>query len=148
VVGVGEVLRGSDAAVMRLWECWRGLLRHGLPVARVLSPERRALLDRALGEWGFDEDALLLAIEGCAASAWCMGRNRSQRRFDDLGWILETAERIERLAAEGMLFRAWVAREAVDAAAQSADDWQPKSEDTAARLAAVRAAVLRRMGAR
>lgn len=134
-----------DAVVVRVWDYWRGVLRQGMPVARALSPDRRQAIWLALTEWGFDEDTLRQAVEGCAASRWCMGQNRVGRRFDDLGWILASAERIERLAAEGQQFRVWMQREATRPAEASAE-WEPKSAEMAERMATVRAALQRRIG--
>lgn len=143
-VGCGGVVE-VDAVVVRVWDYWRGILRQGMPVARALSPDRRQAIFLALTDWGFDEDTLRQAVEGCAASRWCMGQNRVGRRFDDLGWILASAERIERLAAEGQQFRVWMKRDAARPAAASAE-WEPKSAEMAERMATVRAALQRRIG--
>jgi hypothetical protein len=134
-----------EAVVLRVWDYWRGVLRQGMPVARVLSSDRRQAITLALTDWGFDEDTLRLAVEGCAASRWCMGQNRVGRRFDDLGWILASAERIEKLAAEGQQFRVWMEREAARPAAGPAQ-WEPKSAEMVERMATVRAALKRRIG--
>lgn len=136
-----------DAVVLRVWDYWRGVLRQGMPVARALSPDRRQAIFLALTDWGFDEDTLRQAVEGCAASRWCMGQNKVGRRFDDLGWILASAERIERLAAEGQQFRVWMQREAARAASDG-DGWEPKSPEMVERMAAVRAALKLRIGGR
>ncbi len=148
VVEVAADVVVMGPVVVRVWEYWRGLLREGLPVARALSAERRRVIETALTDWGFDEETLRLALEGCAGSAWCMGRNRAGRRFDDLGWLFASAERIERLAAEGQQFRAWMQREATTQEAAPSPEWEPKSAEMQARLAAVRAAAQRRIGGR
>lgn len=103
----------DDGAVdveLRVFEAWRELLRHGVPTARTLSPQRRALLSSSSSS--FDVEVMLLAVEGCAASAWCQGRNRTGQRFDSLEWIFGGGEaRVERLAELGLKARRMLAEQ-------------------------------------
>lgn len=78
------------------------------------GPGRRKAVERALGL--YDLETLMLAIEGCAASAWHAGDNDRNRPFDDLELILRDEPHIERFAADGERLR-----ERADAAAREAD---------------------------
>lgn len=75
----------------------------------VLGPTRRRSIERALTL--YDEESLLLAIEGCAASAWHAGQNDRGRAFDDLELILRDEAHIERFAADGEALRERAERE-------------------------------------
>lgn len=68
-----------------------------------LGPARRKVIDRALGL--YDEDTLLLAVEGCAASAWHAGDNDRARAFNDIELILRDEAHVERFAADGEALR-------------------------------------------
>ena len=74
-----------------------------------LGPARRRVIDRALGL--YDEDTLLLAIEGCAASAWHAGQNDRGRAFNDIELILRDESHVERFAADGEALRERAERE-------------------------------------
>lgn len=95
---------GGDAVVQRLFDAWRALHRHGRQVQPLLTQSRRAAVHMAMA-WGYGEEALALALEGCAASAFCQYGNRTGHALDELVWIFGTAERIERLANEGAALR-------------------------------------------
>lgn len=75
-----------------------------------LGPARRKVIERALGL--YDEATLMLAIEGCAASAWHAGENDRGRSFDDIELILRDEAHVERFAAEGEALRDRVRRRA------------------------------------
>jgi hypothetical protein len=68
-----------------------------------LGPARRKVIDRALVL--YDEDTLLLAVEGCAASAWHAGDNDRGRPFNDIELILRDEAHVERFAADGEALR-------------------------------------------
>lgn len=74
-----------------------------------LGPARRRVIERALGL--YDEDTLLLAIEGCAASAWHAGQNDRGRAFNDIELILRDESHVERFAADGEALRERAERE-------------------------------------
>jgi len=96
----------------QVFEHWRGLLRHGRVVARVMSREREACVVGLL-RLGYDVDALQMAVEGCAASPFCGGHNRTGQVFDDLEWIMANEARVERLAEIGKRARDAYARQRV-----------------------------------
>lgn len=92
----------ARTAVERVFGHWVFML--GKSVARTaLGPLRRRAIERALEL--YDEDVLLLAIEGCAASAWHAGDNDRRRAFDDLSLILRDEEHVERFAEMGQRLR-------------------------------------------
>lgn len=72
-----------------------------------LGPTRRKALGKALAL--YDEDTLMLAIEGCAASAFHRGDNDRQTEYCDLELILRDEAHIERFAADGERLRERVA---------------------------------------
>lgn len=85
-------------ACERVFDHWVYML--GKNAARtVLGPGRRRVIERALAL--YDEDTLMLAIEGCAASAWHAGQNDRGRPFNDLELILRDEPHVERFLADG-----------------------------------------------
>ena len=125
-----------DGEVQRVWEHWKFMLREGRVVARQLSAQRRVVVERACGWYGVG--VLELAVEGCAASPFCQGKNRSGVVFDDIAWIFDNEQRIERLAEEGRRARAeYEARQATDNDGRGTAHESP-SPEVAARLADMR----------
>lgn len=87
----------------KVFEHWVWML--GKPPNRTaFGPSRRKTVDRALEL--YDADTLMLAIEGCAASAWHNGENDRRRPFNDIELILRDEPHIERFAEEGEALRA------------------------------------------
>lgn len=89
-------------AVERVFEHWVFML-HKHPRRTALGPTRRRAIERALAL--YDEEVLLLAVEGCAASAWHAGENDRGRAFDDLELILRDEPHVERFAEAGERLR-------------------------------------------
>lgn len=88
--------------VERVFDHWVFMLgKH--PRRTALGPLRRRAIERMLAL--YDEDVLLLAIEGCAASAWHAGENDRGRAFDDLELILRDEPHVERFAEAGQRLR-------------------------------------------
>ena len=96
-----------------------------------LGPTRRKAIEKMLAL--YDEDTLLLAVEGCAASAWHAGDNDRGRAFDDLELILRDEAHVERFAANGDALRERVRRRA-----EAADKVVPIAVPDADALAAAR----------
>lgn len=113
-----------------------------------MSDERRAVLHRARVVMGFDVATMLLAVEGCAASAFCRRTNRTGAPLDDLAWIFGTEARVERLAAEGMRAREEMEAAQRKAAQPAASPPVPCPEEVRSRLADMRAFFNRRSGVR
>lgn len=101
---------GAVDVALHVFDVWRELLRHGVPAARALSRERRALLESSSS--AFDVEVMVLAVEGCAASAFCQGSNRTGATFDSLEWIFGGGDaRVERLAGLGLKARKMIAQQ-------------------------------------
>lgn len=95
-------LPNTSAAVERVFAHWVFMLGKN-PKRCALGPDRRKVISRALAL--YDEDAVLLAIEGCAASAWHRGENDRGGEYTDLTLILRDEAHIERFADEGEALR-------------------------------------------
>jgi hypothetical protein len=105
------VMEGSDVHAReappatpaeRVFAHWVFML--GKPASRTkMGPERRKVIDRALGL--YEEDVLLLAVEGCAADRWYGGENDRGRPFNDIELILRNERNIERFAEAGEALR-------------------------------------------
>lgn len=95
----------QKTACERVFEHWVYML--GLPPKRcALGPKRRAVIERALAL--YDVEVLLLAVEGCAASAWHNGANDRNRAYQDIELILRDERHVEDFAARGDELRAQV----------------------------------------
>lgn len=103
-----ESRRGPATPIERVFAHWVYMLgRHPGRVA--LGPKRRAVIERALGL--YDEETLLLAVDGCAASRWHAGENDRGRAFNDLELILRDEAHVERFAEDGERLRQRAERE-------------------------------------
>lgn len=104
-----EIAPAADRTpVERIFDHWVYML--GKNSARTaLGPARRRVIERALAL--YDEDTLLLAVEGCAASAWHAGQNDRGRPFNDIELILRDEQHVERFAADGEALRERAERE-------------------------------------
>ena len=59
----------------------------------VLTPKRRALIQRAVDTYGVE--TCLQAVDGCKHSAWHQGENPSGKRYDSIELILRDAKHVE-----------------------------------------------------
>jgi hypothetical protein len=80
------------AAFGRVFARWREVCDH--PTAKATAGRKRKVLAR-LRE-GYTETDLLAAIEGCALSAYHMGENDTQTRYDGLEQICHSGDKVER----------------------------------------------------
>lgn len=156
LVGADAAPGAQAPAERQVFEHWVYLM--GKNARRtVLGPERRRALRRALEL--YDVDTLMLAIEGCAGSAWHRGENDRGMAYDDLELILRNERNVERFAELGervreqarrMLQRRREAEQAAaqqaEQAAQGADGDAPVPEDAATWREAVRAMTARMAG--
>lgn len=133
----------ESSATERIFEHWVFMLGKN-PRRTALGTTRRRVIDRALAI--YDEETLLLAIEGCAASAWHSGQNDREREFNDLELILRDEPHVERFATDGEKLRERALRAAA-ARADTATVVPMKAEPTPEEVAAQRQA-LREMAAR
>lgn len=95
----GAVQRSAAERVFDHW-VWMLGKKRGLTA---FGPTRRRVVEKALAL--YDEDVLLMAVEGCAASPWHAGDNDRGRAYQDLELILRDEAHIERFAAEGLALR-------------------------------------------
>lgn len=121
----------------RVFAHWTFMLGKN-PKRTALGPVRRRVIERALAL--YDEETLLLAIEGGAASRWHAGENDRGRAFDDIELWLRDEAHIERFATDGEALRERAARDALReqreaAQARSAPAGQPASDPAAVALA-------------
>ena len=89
-------------------------------------------------EFGFGEEVLMLAVEGCKASRFCQGENRMRMRLDDFSWILQTERRIEQLAEIGAKARAEFEAHAQAAPAEVTTQGEVQTAEMRERLKALR----------
>jgi hypothetical protein len=75
----------------RVFAHWQGVLDHK---DAKLTPKRLKAIRARLYD-GYTEDQLLRAIDGCKASAFHMGANDRERRYDDLTLICRDGEHVE-----------------------------------------------------
>lgn len=106
----------ASTAVDRVFGHWVFMLRKR---RAALGPARRRVIERAIAL--YDEETLLLAIDGCASSAWHAGENPHARAYDDIELILRDEAHIERFAADGEALRERAERE-IERAAQAGRD--------------------------
>lgn len=94
--------RAGDQAMQRVFAHWVFMMEKNAKRC-ALGPTRRRAIQKALAL--YDEETLLLAIEGCAASAFHRGENDRDKPFDDLELILRDEAHIERFAEDGERLR-------------------------------------------
>jgi len=81
--------QADPADVERLYEFWRDTLGK----KALLSDERRAILAWAILNYGME--TCEMAVKGCAASDWHMGRNPNNIRYDSVELIFRDSEKVE-----------------------------------------------------
>lgn len=115
------------------------------PLRTRLDMQRRGVLAKALAM--YDEPTLLLAIDGCAGSAWHAGENDRGRPFNDIELILRDARHIEDFAERGEQLRRELGlqRAADERAVQTSADPVSDAEASALREA-LRALAMRKSG--
>ena len=92
---VDDAPADDRAPEQRVFDHWVAIMGKN-PRRAVLDPKRRKLIRKALEL--YDEDALLLAIEGCACSAFHMGENDRETVYNDIELILRSARNVEHFA--------------------------------------------------
>lgn len=84
-----------SAVVEDLFRWWQA--RMSLPRAKLTAGRRRAVEAR-LGE-GYSAEQIRRAIAACSASEWHMGKNKSERAYNDLVLICRSGEKLESFLA-------------------------------------------------
>lgn len=103
-----DALADMSSAVRQVFDHWVFMLGRD-PRRCALGPSRRQVIERALRLYPDSRigvELCVLAVDGCAASAWHAGANQHGRTYQDLETILADERRIERLAAQGERVRA------------------------------------------
>ncbi len=107
----------SDA-VLRVFKHWVFMLDRS-PQRTALGPKRIALIERALTL--YPEETLLMAVDGCAASAWHAGANHRGECYQDIELILRDEIHIERFSDAGARLREQVEQREGHARATATD---------------------------
>ena len=80
--------------VQKIYEYWLLQFRPGRTRVPALDERRRLKVAAAIFDYGVNE--CLRAIDGCGASDFHMGRNKANKRYDDLELIFRDQNHIER----------------------------------------------------
>lgn len=75
----------------RIFVCWKEAMDH--PKAR-LDAKRRELINKRLGD-GYTVDDLCIAIRGCSESAFHMGKNDRNTKYNDIMLICRDAKHVD-----------------------------------------------------
>lgn len=118
LVADDEGPNNDSGAEQRVFAHWVFMLGKN-PRRTALGPDRRRLIRKWLAL--YEEDTLLLAVEGCAASAFHAGDNDRQTVYNDLELILRNHANIERFAEAGERLRQLLERARAQRAEQAAD---------------------------
>jgi hypothetical protein len=83
-----------EAEVERVYQYWCSTMRPGRTRVPALDTKRYLKVAAAVADYGVDD--CLKAIRGCAASDFHMGRNKQNKRYDDLELIFRDQTHVER----------------------------------------------------
>ena len=83
-----------DEEVQKVYEYWLGHMRPNRTRVPALDDRRRLKVAAAIYDYGVNE--CLRAIDGCGASDFHMGRNKANKRYDDLELIFRDQDHVER----------------------------------------------------
>lgn len=89
-----KAARVKPELIREVYEYWCSIMRPGKKRVPALDARRELKVAAAIADYGVDE--CLLAIDGCAKSDFHMGRNRQNKRYDDLELIFRDQDHIER----------------------------------------------------
>ena len=85
--------------VDQVYQYWCEVMRPGRKRVPALDAKRYLKVASAVADYGVEE--CLRAIRGCAASDFHMGRNKQNKRFDDLELIFRDQDHVERFLTYG-----------------------------------------------
>jgi|TARA_R110000751_G_scaffold109309_1_gene206294 hypothetical protein len=83
-----------DALISEVYEYWLQVMRPGRTRVPALDAKRRLKVASAIADYGAAD--CMRAIDGCAHSDFHMGRNRQNKKYDDLELIFRDQDHIER----------------------------------------------------
>ena len=85
--------------VDQVYQYWCELMRPGRTRVPALDSRRYLKVAAAISDYGVDE--CMRAIRGCMASDFHMGRNKQNKRYDDLELIFRDQDHVERFLTYG-----------------------------------------------
>jgi hypothetical protein len=85
--------------VEEVYEYWCELMRPGRTRVPALDTKRYLKVASAVSDYGVDD--CKRAIRGCSASDFHMGRNKQNKRYDDLELIFRDQDHVERFLQQG-----------------------------------------------
>lgn len=83
-----------DDLAQQLYGYWCEIMRPGRKRVPHLDIRRMVAIKAAIHDFGIED--CMRAIDGCAKSDFHMGRNKHNRRYDDIELILRDQEHVER----------------------------------------------------
>ncbi len=84
----------SDEDIDLVYDYWVMLLRPGRHRVPRMDDKRHLKVASAIHDYGVEE--CMRAIDGCSRSDFHMGRNRQNKKYDDLELIFRDQDHIER----------------------------------------------------
>lgn len=123
--------------IQAVFDYWRQIMGHER--AR-MDAARQTVIRKRLAD-GYTVEDLMLAIEGCAASAFHMGENERGQRYDSLTLILRDADHVDKFMRAGETARRALAERAKEQqkeAAQTAPRTPEQIEAARRALASVK----------
>ncbi len=91
--------------VDQVYRYWCELMRPGRTRVPALDAKRYLKVAAAVSDYGVDD--CMRAIRGCAASDFHMGRNKQNKRYDDLELIFRDQDHVERFLNYGAYDDSW-----------------------------------------
>lgn len=73
-----------------IFEYWKESMGKTRPI---MDKKRESRIDWAIANYGIDQ--CRKAIDGCTMSSWHMGKNPSNKRYDDISLIFQDAKHVE-----------------------------------------------------
>lgn len=83
----------EESRITEVYDYWIEVMRPGRKKVAKLDEERRRQIGAAVYDYGVE--GCKQAIDGCAASDWHMGRNPARKRYDGIGLIFRSQQKIE-----------------------------------------------------
>jgi len=96
----------TPESVLAVFSYWKTIMGH----PRAQMDVKRAQVIRARMRDGYTQADLLLAIDGCAASAWNMGENPDRTIYDSIGLILRDSDHVDRFIRAGEMAHKLIAQ--------------------------------------
>jgi hypothetical protein len=88
----------AESEIQQVFQHWLTVIKKGNTRA-VLDDKRRLAIGWAVHDYGVD--TCLKAIDGITKSPWHMGRNPSNKQYNDIGLIFRDADNVEKFSELG-----------------------------------------------